>query len=210
MKKMLAISALAVLGLSANVLAGGLPEDMPMTPCAVSDAGVYFGISGGLGLTNYKQLETKGAINAHNDNHMVTRVFIGYDINRYFATEFGYTDFWGKASIKDGKTNKKLSMVQALDLFGKIKAPVLDNLNLYGKLGVSFLFGDEVRFSGSSYAIKHEENFNVAFGAGVDFAITPNIIVNAEWLRYNGNNHLKHYQPNADAFMLGLRYKFEI
>lgn len=200
--KKLAISALAVLGLSANVLAGGLPEEMPVSPCAASDMGVYVGLSGGFGLTNYKQWEVNGH-GAHSDSHFVSRLFIGADLNRYFATEFGYATFWGKAKFD----SNKLRMVQAFDLFGKIKAPVLENLDIYGKLGVNFLLGNEKHSDNSTCK---DESFNLAFGAGVDYAITPNIIVNAEWLRYNGNAHQKHHNPNADAFMVGVRYKFEL
>ncbi len=200
--KKLAISALTVLGLSANVLAGGLPEEMPVSPCAASDMGVYVGLSGGLGFTNYKQWDNSGK-GAHSDSHFVNRLFIGVDLNRYFATEFGYTTFWGKAKFDSAK----LRMMQVFDLFGKIKAPVLENLDVYGKLGVNFSLGNEKRSNNSTYK---DENFNLAFGAGIDYAVTPNIIVNAEWLRYDGDARHEHHQPNADAFMLGVRYKFEL
>lgn len=201
--KKLAISALAVLGLSVNVLAGGLPDEMPVSSCAASDMGVYVGLSGGFGFTNYKQWDNNSGKGAHSDSHFVSRLFVGVDLNRYFATEFGYTTFWGKAKFD----STKLRMVQAFDLFGKIKAPVLENLDVYGKLGVDFLLGNEKHTDGT---IRKKENFNLAFGAGIDYAVTPNIIVNAEWLRYNGDAHHKHYQPNADAFMFGVRYKFEL
>ena len=54
-------------------------------------------------------------------------------------------------------------------------------------------------------------NFGVTFGAGADYAITPNVIANVEWLRNSGSSKWDNkYQPNTDAFMLGLRYKFDL
>ncbi len=238
MKKALAIGILAVLGLNINTLA----ETVPSIKSA-NDSGFYVGGSAGLGFTNYEQFEFGfGPMNLgiHKDNHVTSRIFMGYDLNRYLAVELGYTDFWGKSRVKftydycDGglfapvfnmKTSGddciyqqewKLKMVQAFDLFGKFKVPVSERVNLYGKLGISFLFSDRLNVDASvlkvienkQLPVKKDVSVNLAFGAGMDFAITPNVIVNLEWLRFNGNHEIKNYQPDTDALMVGLRYKF--
>jgi opacity protein-like surface antigen len=214
MKKLLVVSAIAALGLNSVALAGGLPEEMPMAPAAVatSDAGIYLGIEGGYGMTHWKNLESADSVfSISNDNGIVGRAFLGYDINRYFALEFGYSYFFNKAKINVLNVEVASVKTQAFDLMGKIKAPVVENFDLYAKLGVNYLMSHgSSNFSGFGND-KNTNNFNVAYGAGADYYITPNVIVNIEWLRFNGNAKLGNkYQPNTDAFMIGLRYKFDL
>lgn len=214
MKKLLTISAVAALGLSSVAFAGGLPEVMPEAPMAVSsDAGFYLGISGGWGLTNWRNLD--GVFSAvgltgdkvEKDNGFVGRAFIGYDFNRYFAAELGYTYFFNKPNLDlAGVDTNFVKNTSAVDLMGKIKAPVADNLDLYAKLGANYLM---TKFDNN---MSSHDNFNVAYGAGVDYMITPNVIANVEWLRFNGHSRLNvnDYQPYTDAFLVGLRYKFDM
>ncbi len=202
MKKLLVVSAVAALGLSSAVLAGGLPEEMSMAPAA-SDMGIYVGLQGGYGMTHWKDKDAVGS-KISKDNGFVGRAFLGADLNRYFAIEFGYSYFFNKPKMNDAKFIKN---TMALDLMGKIKAPVIDNFDLYAKVGGNYLM------SHGDGTTSNKNSFNVAFGAGADYYITPNIIANIEWLRFNG--HSKHtvtndYQPHTDAFLLGLRYRFDI
>src|SRR3990170_1460750 len=139
MKKLLVVSAIAALGLTSVALAGGLPEEMPMAPAAVSssDTGFYLGLSGGYGMTNWKNLEgikTAGVqeFSVSKDNGAVGRAFLGYDLSRYFAVEFGYSYFFNKTKLaghgSDGVAGSTteysfVKSTQSFDLMGKIKAP---------------------------------------------------------------------------------------
>ena len=207
MKKLLVVSAVAVLGLGlTSAFAGGLPEEMPAAPVAtcLSDTGIYLGLQGGWGFTNWRNAENVlNHTSINKDNGIVGRVFAGYDINRYFAVEGGYSYFFNKASFNNSNQDIKN---MAFDLMGKGKLPVMENFDLYAKLGVDYLMS-RVDNGGTSI-----NNFNVAYGAGMDYCITPNIIANLEWLRLNGNARISSndYQPSADSFMIGLRYKFDL
>ena len=220
MKKILVISTVAALGLSAAALAGGLPEAMPLAPTSSSDMGVYFGLQGGYGVTNWKNLDQsedafgKGSVieGVSKDNGFVSRVFVGADLSRYLAVEFGYTWFFNKPKLNiagEGENVLKLKNTMVLDLMGKVKAPVVDGFDLYGKLGVNYSMS---RINNNDIDLSTIRNFNVAFGAGADYYITPNIVANVEWLRYNGKTKVAadKYQPHTDAFLVGLRYKFDI
>lgn len=218
MKKLLVVSAVAVLGLS-SAFAGGLPEEMPVAPVAAvsNDTGVYLGLQGGFGMTHWKNLENtmEGKLKSvHKDNGIVSRVFAGYDINRYFAIESGYSYFFNKVNFdavnKAGKVVKTGdTKTMAFDLMGKGKLPVVDSFDLYAKLGVNYLMTRTNKTDDK--ASKNTNNFNLAYGVGADYSITPNIIANVEWLRLNGNAKLNDkYQPNVDAFLIGLRYKFDL
>lgn len=212
MKKLLVVSAVAALGLSTVVFAGGLPEDMPMAPVAAgSDAGFYLGVEGGYDMTHYKNLDKSYEVSK--DNGFAGRAFLGYDINKQFAVEFGYSYFFNKAKLADKNEPSSYYTqykTQAFDLFGKGKLPITDEFGLYAKLGVGYLMTSVTDYGWTG--TESPKNFNVAYGAGMDYSITSNIIANVEWLRYNGNAKLttKDYQPNADAFMVGLRYKFDL
>lgn len=231
--KLLLVSAIAALGLSSVAFAGGLPCEMPPAPCAVcSDSGVYIGLEGGYGMTNWKNLDgylwtdptdiASGdfpeAISVSDSDGLVGRGFIGYNINKYFAIEGGFTQFGTKRthiSEHDGVIVSALD--QAIDLEFKLSAPLTDEFYVYGKLGADYLMTN-VREE-APITVGNLNHINVLFGAGVDYCVTPNIIINAEWMRYNGNPDMssgtddywfKNYQPYADAFMVGIRYRFDM
>jgi opacity protein-like surface antigen len=220
MKKLLAVSAIAALGFSAISQAGGLPDEMAMAPMAYgsSDQGIYIGIQGGWGITNWKFEEfdigpLTGKVSS--DNGAVGRAFLGFDLCKYFAIEAGYTYFFNNPKMKlSGVQMQQVKRTHAIDLMGKIKAPVADEFNLYAKIGANYLMTkmDKDNNDVSGLGDKNRDNINVAFGAGADYYITPNVIANIEWLRFNGKGkHMDNkYQPYTDAFMVGLRYKFDI
>jgi len=87
-----------------------------------------------------------------------------------------------------------------------------NNFDLYAKLGVSCVMRHTAiqatprRFGGNN------NTFRGAYGAGVDYYITPNVIANVEWSCLNGNGKFTsgNYQPSADVFMAGLRYRFDL
>jgi len=230
MKKLLVVSAVAVLGLTSAAFAGGLPEEMPAAPVAAStsDTGIYLGLQAGYGLTNWKDAERAlilaskyvdaRAESVHKDNGLIGRVFAGYDMNRYFAVEGGYSYFFNKADLDytvvaqgrhggqhviNGNSGDIKTM--AFDLMGKGKLPVCDSFDLYAKLGASYLMS-------RNDILGTMNHFNLAYGAGADYSITSDVIVSLDWLRLNGNAKIgsDKYQPNADLFMVGLRYKFDL
>lgn len=211
MKKLLVVSTIAALGLTSAVFAGGIPVDEMPAPVATSDAGIYLGVEGGYGLTNWKNIDgTLGSMTnvVTKDNGFVGRAFLGYDINKYFAVEFGYGYFFNKANVASTLANEINSTnikTQVFDLFGKVKGPITEEFSLFAKLGMDYLISKD-----DTSTVK---NFNVAYGAGADYAITPNVIANVEWLRYNGKAKITdpaNFQEYADAFMIGLRYKFDL
>lgn len=207
MKKFLAVSAVAVLGFSSIAFAGGLPEEMPIAPIASASSsdmiGPYVGISGGYDNSGWKEaLKHPGpGFKVKNSDGFVGRAFIGYDVIRYAALEAGYSYFFNKT-----KHNPVSSLrTMAFDLMLKLKAPVVEGFDLFAKVGGNLLM--------SQIKNGHNiNNFNVAYGAGADYSITPNVIASVEWLRFNGKSQSasKDFQPSADTFLLGLRYRFDI
>jgi len=135
-------------------------------------------------------------------------VFLGYDINKLFAVEAGYSSFFNNAAIYWSGNNYASVRTQSIDLYGKLKAPVANQFDLYAKFGVGYLMSN---LSFVQIGDKNRKNLNAAFGLGVDYKITPNIITNLEWSHIIGYHTMVHnYQPSTDVFMLGLRYKFDL
>lgn len=210
MKKLSVVSAVLALGLSSVALAGGFPEVAPYAPEAAiaSDAGFIFGVSGGYGMTNWKNVDKSYKVSK--DNGFVGRVFAGYDFNKYVGVETGYSYFFNKAKLELGTIGSTEYKTQAIDLMLKLKAPVVDGFDLYGKIGGNYLMSNA---SSSGVAPSNNiKNFNVAYGFGADYYITPNIIANVEYLNFGGKAKLldNDYQPNTNAFMVGLSYKIEL
>ena len=145
MKKLLVVSAIAALGLTSVALAGSLPEAMPMAPAAMSsDAGIYLGIQGGWGATNWKNFaDINGTVDGtKNDSGAVGRAFVGYDFNRYFAAEVGYSYFFNQEKLQASAANCHKIKTSIIDLLGKIKAPITDDFGLYAKLGLGYLMSN--------------------------------------------------------------------
>lgn len=232
MKKFLAVSAAAVFGLISTIaFADSLAEMVSATSiasagpaAAVSPAslsantGIRLGVEGGLGFTHWKHLGNMwgdvGTLRVDKDRGFVGRIFIGYDINRYFAVETGYSYFFNKVYMNDDYPVDGSSTVrtQAIDLLGKGKLPVVDNFDLYAKVGAVCLISN---ISPNFFNSGTNTSINAAFGAGADYYISPNIIANIEWLHnmgYSKTNQDQYYntkyQPDTDAVMIGLSYKF--
>ena len=218
--------ALAACGLSSVAMAGGLPVDVPAGSPATSDAGIYLGLGAGYGMNSIANEKINGVKQASfgKTKGFMGRAFLGYDINRYFAVEAGYSHFFTKPEIREldddyiGNASNgrvyKMKRTHVVDLMGKIKAPVCDGFDIYGKLG-------------ANYFMSGKNSFNIAYGAGLDWNVTNNVVAGLEWLRFNGNkdDRMEYTTDDAtgqrrvkkvdvvkhsDAFMVTLRYKFDI
>lgn len=230
-KQTLMVSAVA-LGFVTGAFAGSLLEQPVPAPIAVgSDAGYYVGIEGGYGDTGWKDSAAIWQDNSSllgfdyvsttvKDSSWAGRVFAGYDFNKYFAIETGYTYFGDESLAKYTSSRTHVTLVydkirtQAIDLVGKIKAPLSDDFVIYAKLGPAYEMVHHKLYDNTKF---NSNKLTAMFGAGVDYALTSNVVLNAEWLRLNG--HQKHnsvyslnknYQPAADLYMVGIRYKWDM
>lgn len=217
MFKKLVLGSLAAIGISSAAVAGGLP--VPVTAAPADDSGIYLGGSIGYldsGWGNFKGylpfIPFKAKVTK--DAQFGYRAFLGYDINKFFAVEGGWT-FWNGSSARARIVYFPNFYVatQAFDIVLKGKMPLTDDFNLYAKVGPAYLMSDVKtdRWVPANWGIRKDRNtFTVTFGAGIDYSITPNIIANAEWLHFVGEDKVGSfdYQPAANAYLVGIRYKF--
>jgi opacity protein-like surface antigen len=175
--------------------------------------GAYVGLEAGYGMTNFDAAKTildlAGLVDMSDTNAFAGRVYLGYDFHKNFAMEAGYSYFFNNPSITEKESKERLHFfgnTWAMDLMGVIKANVADNFGLFAKLGVNYL-----KATHSDQNTEEISNFNVAYGAGAYYNITRNVTMDISWLRYNGNQDTgDNYQPYADKFTVGVRYKFII
>ena len=187
------------------------------------DTGIYLGVNAGPGFTNWKDSSGNAFGDRNNgrvvavsgDRGLVSRLFLGYDINKYFAVEAGYSYFFNRPNVNvvsvgrgNNSSNNPVNSgdikTQALDLCGKGKLPILDTLDLYTKAGIGYLMSDQGNWG-------KYNNINLAFSLGADYKFTQNFIANIEWLRIAGYSTMNNnYTPDVYAAMVGLRYKFNM
>ncbi len=215
MKKNIFIGVVA-LGLSPLALAaGGVP-----CPTPTFNPGVYLGIEAGYGMTGWDNVATgTTGFKVKDEDGFAGRAFVGYDFHPNFAVEAGYTFWFTKPKFNNRLTGmnagKMDSYPWAIDLSGKIKAHVIDNFGLYAKLGVAYIketfdstFAMNPGVDGKTFK-KSSDIFNVIYGAGAFYDITPNIMVDLGWTRYAGHKHMDtKYFPDLDLFAVSLSYKF--
>lgn len=240
MKKILAVSALALL--SSAAFAGGISEPVAAAPVATAavvasdfNPGIYVGLQGGYADSGLSAWQDYGQdyyaydgqkfvsigsakYDISNDTGFAGRVFAGYDINKYFAVEAGYFYMFPKATVAGvqtvlGVTNKSDLFdvrTQAIDLVAKIKAPIMDNFGLYAKAGPGYLMQ-----SYSTLGTKNKDNvnqFNLVYGFGAYYTIN-NVAFDLSYTRYNsGRTKLAsdNWQPSVDFYALGVSYKFNL
>lgn len=186
MSKKILITALA--GVAALGLSAGAFANLN------SNSDVYVGIQGGYADTNWSD------VGFNSDSGIGGRLFAGYDFNQYIAVESG---FFYTPEPDSAKT-------YAGDLVGKITVPVTDQIGLFAKAGPGYLRTEGDDDSGST------SNVDLVYGFGANYKITPNLVADVSFTRYNGHHSIANlsdigdYQPNTDFYSVGLAYKFNV
>lgn len=224
MLKKPAVLGIAAFGFISTIFAGGnyysystsneyTEAPVPIAsapPYAYSDSGFVIGVQGGYAKTHWSNLNNV-FINLNDflsfsDGGFAARGYLGYDFNKFFGLEAGYT-YLPKATSDFGNITN-----YALDLIAKLSVPVVGGFSVHAKAGGSYFHSsvsdgitDAFYFDNSSRG-----HFGPVFGVGAAYEIIPNLAIGLDWMRYSGNGKVSSssYQPNPDAVFLGLSYKF--
>ncbi|MFA6408897.1 MAG: outer membrane beta-barrel protein [Gammaproteobacteria bacterium] len=210
LKKVLLVGAVA-LGLSAAAFANGTADEN-VAAVPQFNPGIYAGVQLGYALTGWKTMWNAGdMVNVNKANSFAGRVYAGYDFHKNFALEAGYFLAFSKAKARNLADSADAAniLTQAADLLLKVKIPLADSWGIYTKVGLGYLTS-KVRDVTAGYALKSAKNFNVAYGAGVNYDITSNWTTDLSWMHYTGNTNVnsKNLQPSLNFFALGISYKF--
>lgn len=137
----------------------------------------------------------------------------GLQLNKQFALELGYTDF-GKATVSGRGTlcipNDACLLVistlsgelrtKATHLSLMANAPLLENLSVYGRVGVARADRSATVQSGNKSVSNNDKKTDAIYGIGLSYGFTKTIEGTVEWKALSASK--------ADALSAGLRIRF--
>lgn len=130
--------------------------------------------------------------NCH-DSDIGWKVFAGYDLSERMAIEVGYN------SLGEMKTDKKTTEVSGYEVAAVGKMPLNNNINLFGKAGM-------FRWDAENNDGKRSAS-DVMFGGGVNYRLSKNISVRAEWERFNNIETESNDTSDLDIISAGLTFR---
>jgi len=135
------------------------------------------------------------------------RLFGGYQLNRNFSAEVGYTDLGSSKANSPG--GSAAFDAHAWELSGIGAIPIAGGLSAYGKLGVYY---GKVEGSGNVGALSasaSDTNTGLTFGAGAQYDFTKNLGLRAEWQRYKDMGGDNVGKGDIDNMMVGVLFRFQ-
>jgi len=174
---------------------------------ARGETGWYLG--GGIGQSQAKDGCTGvgGPGVSCDDKDTAYKIFGGYQVNRNFAAEFGYSDLGKvKASGPLGSVDIKSN---AWDLTAVGAFALANQFSVFGRLG---FYRSETKLGGLGSGKKNTTD--VTYGGGVQYDFSRNLGVRGEWQRYSkvkARNDANGAEGDSDVDVLGvsLIYRFQ-
>jgi OOP family OmpA-OmpF porin len=149
-----------------------------------------------------------GATSAGNKNgtKAAGKVFGGYNFDKTWAVEVGYTDYGDRSYnySRGGNDGSIHTDSTAFYVAGKATVPVNDRVSMYGKLGV-IENRDKIRGTGDAFGIRSDNKTNLYAAVGAEYAINSKVSLLAE---YEHNGKSANQGRESGAVMLGARYNF--
>lgn len=132
---------------------------------------------------------------------------MGYRFMPFFAAEMGFTRYADGVG-KFGSMKVANDSHYSIDVTGKLVLPVwTTGLALFGKLGGAWLHSDvKLENAGYGTTVRTGTSSGAGFylGAGVEYAILPEMAFNLQWQRAKGN----HNTGTLDLCSAGVSYLF--
>ena len=198
---------LAIFGLaSAMIFAGSASAQ------AVGEAGWYVGASPGQAQVD---VDCSGTTSC-DDKDSTWKIFGGYQINRNFSVEVGYSDLGAVTASTPSfvvppfvipAANLKVEST-AWELVGIGSLPLAERFSIFGKLGLYYGETDSsVDFGALGAVSESDSTTDFTLGVGVRYDFTRNFGLRAEWQRYTGLKALDE-ESDVDVMSLGVVWKF--
>lgn len=132
------------------------------------------------------------------DSTTAWKIFGGYQINRNFAVELGYTDL-GDTDVASGFPGIPAVNVGATawELVAVGKLPVANQLSVYGLAGFARI---EAEAAVLGVAVS-DTSTELTYGVGVQYDFTPKVGLRAQWQWYDA-------EETADVMSVGVVVKF--
>lgn len=171
--------------------------------------GSYLGVQMGNSETHYS-ISAFNTNTGTSENGNVTtssfgqRALVGYQFTRYLATEAGYTHYGvtnaNGLNYSDGALSKSGEITEnSVDLGLKGILPIADELHLYGKLGIAYLWTHTTVTTGYS---KNNSTVSPMFGVGAGYNVNKNFVCDVFYNRIQSDGDIK----SADLIGVGFYY----
>jgi OOP family OmpA-OmpF porin len=197
-----------------------------MAPAHAQDRGTYLGF--GLGQSRLQADHAvidagvvrsgfASASTSFDERDSAWKLYLGYQFNRNFAFEAGYTDF-GKFSLSTATTGPAANVggnirayAWSLDAVGL--APVSTRFTLFGKLGLQRWDTEApvaaANAGAASSATLGARGNDWKLGVGARYDLSRNVGVRFEWERFvNVGDSAASGRGNIDLIAIGLQYRF--
>lgn len=189
-------ATVAILGIAAAAFA--LPAAAQMSMPSLSSA--YVG--GSLGQSKMK-LDCTGLSNC-DDKDTAWRIFGGFQINRNFSAELGYSDL-GKAKFTAPGVDGKFE-ASAFDLSAIGAWPIANEFSVFGRLGV---YEGKVKVGGTGVISSDKNKAGLTFGLGGQYDFNRNLGLRLEWQRYAKMDSGAGGKSDVDSFSIGALWRFQ-
>jgi OOP family OmpA-OmpF porin len=178
-----------------------------------AESGWYIGAS--IGQAN-AEVDCTGTT-ACDDKDSSWKIFGGYQINRNFAIELGYSDLGAVTAstppfvlfplVVPAANLKIETTVWEVVAVGSL--PVADRFSIFGKAGFYRADTDtRVDFGALGSTSESDSNTDLTFGIGVRYDFTRNFGVRAEWQLYSGVEAGFDEDGDVDVMSVGLLWRF--
>ena len=159
---------------------GAQAQSTVPAPRLTMDSGFYVGAGGGRVKGEF------GCVSACDNKDTTWHGYAGYQINRYFAVEGGYSDFGTVESTGTifGSTASARVDTTAVEIAALGIAPFTDKFSAYIKIGM-YRYESDATLSGAVVGTSNAKGTEFTIGMGLQYAITDHIGARLEWQRYN-------------------------
>jgi OmpA-OmpF porin, OOP family len=172
------------------------------------DSGSYMGGTVGQATANDFCTGVSGPGTTCEEKDTSWSVFVGYQVNRNLGFEFGYRDFGERSAITTGAGGVSTRIEsKVFEFVGMGILPFGERFQLYGKFGAYFGETDTVRdFGVTGTQSDADSNIDLTYGIGVQYALTKQWGLRAEWQRYQD---MSSGTVDLDAVAIGVVYRFK-
>ncbi len=175
------------------------PKPIPVVSKKVAGVGPYVGLAiSDMGVRSDDRVNLF-AEEKHQDRQFGITGVVGYDFMKYLGAEL-------RAALSVSGENDGQDNLAEYGIYLKPKYPVLNNLNVYGLLGYSFInMSDPATKTNANDNPFDGDNSGFSFGAGVDYGVTQNISVFTDVV-----NYLRDFGGSNSTWgaNLGVKYHF--
>ncbi|MBC8954538.1 porin OmpA [Xenorhabdus sp. PB62.4] len=141
--------------------------------------------------------------------------YVGYQANPYLGFELGY-DWLGRMGYK-GSVNNGAFRAQGVQLTTKLSYPVMDNLDVYTRLGGMVWRADSsATYNANAASPKqvnkkdHDTGVSPLAAIGVEYALTKNLAtrLDYQWTNNIGDATTVGARPDNGLLSVGISYRF--